>query len=243
MFMSINKKSMIYGFTALLIIAIVSVCIAARDVKEEVEADFEAEPLSVLDGITVLIDPGHGGFDAGASKNNVLEKDLNLSVGLKLKEEIVKRGGKALMTREEDVSTADENRKDGSSKKASDLKKRKEMIKDSNVAVSVHMNKFEQTEYWGAQVFYADTPESKALGEAIQDALKERLDDGNHRVAKKSDNTIFLLKNVAKPTVIVECGFMSNPEELKNLTNEIYQGILAEGICMGIENYFNVYLP
>ena len=243
--MSINKKIMIYGFTALLIVAIITVCLAAKDVKEDVEADYETEaPTSSINGRTILVDPGHGGFDAGASKDNVLEKDLNLNVALKLKDKIRERGGNVLMTRDTDVSTADENRKDGSTKKASDLKKRKEMIKDSDIAVSIHMNKFEQSKYWGAQVFYADrSEESKALGETIQESLKQYLSDGNQRVAKKSDGSIFLLKNADKPVVIVECGFLSNPDELERLKDDAYQNKIAEGICIGIEKYFDIYLP
>ncbi len=239
-----NKKVIIYGFIVLLIVSVIVICIAARDVKEDIEADFDTEPPSSMSEKIILVDPGHGGFDAGASKGETLEKDINLSVALKLKEEILKRGGKAIMTREEDVSTADEKRKDGSTKKASDLKNRKAMINECDIAVSIHMNKFEQPKYWGAQVFYADkSPESKVLGETIQGALKEYLKDGNERVAKKSDGSIFLLKNVPKPTVIVECGFLSNAEELKKLENEDYQRKIAEGICIGIEKYFNIYLP
>ena len=243
--MVVNKKGIIYGFIVLLIVSVFFVCIAARDVKKDVEANYDTEPpRSSMNEKIILVDPGHGGFDAGASKDNIREKDVNLSVGLKLKDEIIKRGAKALMTREDDVSTADENRNDGSTKKASDLKKRKEMIKESDIAISIHMNKFEQSKYWGAQVFYADKPEeSKVLGETIQESLKQYLGDGNQRVAKKSDNSIFLLKNAEKPTVIVECGFLSNPEELERLKDEGYQQKLAEGICEGIEKYFDVYLP
>ncbi len=243
--MVINKKGIVYGFTALLVVSVLFVCIAARDVKEDVEADYDTEPpQSSMSEKIILVDPGHGGFDAGASKGEVLEKDINLSVSLKLRDEIMRRGGKVLMTREDDVSTADENRTDGSTKKASDLKNRKAMIKESDIAISIHMNKFEQTKYWGAQVFYADkSEESKVLGETIQKNLKEYLSDGNQRVAKKSDNNIFLLRNAQKPTIIVECGFLSNSEECEKLKDEGYQQKLAEGICIGIEKFFDIYSP
>ena len=102
------------------------------------------------------------------------------------------------------------------------------------------MNKFEKSEYWGAQVFYAEnSEESKTLGETIQAALPKVLNDNNDRVAKKSNGQIYILKNVKIPTVIVECGFLSNPSEAKKLSDEKYQKNFARAICVGIEDYFN----
>ncbi len=244
MFISIKKKAFIYTFVALLIISILAICLAAREVKDDVEADYEAEPISVLNEKIVLIDPGHGGFDAGASGNGLYEKDVNLSVALLLRDKVNEKGGVAVLTRDTDVSTANES--DKGSKKASDLKRRKAMVseKGADIMVSIHMNKFEQAKYWGVQVFYGEnSPESKVLGETIQETVKEFLNDGNKRVAKESNGKIFLLKNVEKPTVIVECGFLSNTDEARKLSDESYQKMLAEGICLGIERFFDTVLP
>ena len=143
------------------------------------------------------------------------------------------------MTREDDSSTSGE----GKFSKSEDLKKRRNMVKEcgADIFVSIHMNKFTQEKYKGAQVFYsAVNEESRILGEAIQKALPEILNDGNTRVAKKSDGNILILNNVSDPSVIVECGFLSNVEEAENLKNEEYQDKMAQAIYMGIENYFNL---
>lgn len=202
----------------------------------------ENEVEYALAGRTILIDPGHGGFDAGASANGVIEKDVNLAISLKLADVVRENGGNAVLTRDSDVSTADNSRSDGTSKKASDLKRRKEMAEecDADVMISIHMNKFEQSKYWGAQVFYAEnSEESKKLGEVIQSTMPKVLNDGNDRRAKKSDGSIYLLKNTVCPTVIVECGFLSNQNEAEKLTDEAYRKKVAEAICDGVIAYFD----
>ena len=188
----------------------------------------------------LILDPGHGGADGGASANGLTEKDINLSVALKLKDKIEQNGGSVTMTRDGDYSTADENRTDGTSAKKSDLKRRREMVSESgaNMFVSIHMNKFPQEKYWGAQVFYADTPDSsQKLGEAIQSALPRILNDGNERTAKKTNGSIYILKNASVPSVIVECGFLSNPNEAERLKSDDYQTQLADAIFEGICDY------
>lgn len=244
MFMTIKKQTIVYAFSILLVISIAVICFASKEAKQDIEAEDEAQqtPITVLNDKTILIDAGHGGFDAGASGNGLKEKDINLGVALKLRDCVNEMGGKAVLTRESDVSTADESRNDGSTAKASDLKRRKAMAEECNadLMISIHMNKFEQAEYWGAQVFYAEnSEESKILGEIIQAALPKVLNDKNERVAKKSNGQIFILKNVKIPTVIVECGFLSNPSEAKKLADEDYQKNLAQAICTGIEDYYN----
>lgn len=185
--------------------------------------------------------PPHGGFDAGASDNGVQEKDINLDVALRLKEYIEQGGGVAVLTRDEDVSTADPSRS-GTSAKQSDLSERKKLADTSgaDIFVSIHMNKFPQAQYKGAQVFYSPEPEGgKRLGEEIQQSLKDVLQDGNERVAKKIDGGVFILKNTAIPSVIVECGFLSNPQEAELLQQEGYRQKLAWAVYMGITRYFN----
>ena len=101
------------------------------------------------------------------------------------------------------------------------------------------MNKFENPKYSGAQVFYSQNSEdSKKLGELIQASLINNLDNNNNRVAKKNETGIYILKNAKVPAALVECGFLSNPEELNNLTDEEYQIKLAEAIYTGICEYF-----
>ncbi len=190
----------------------------------------------------IVVDPGHGGIDAGASDNGAVEKELNLQIANILKDYIETNGGVCYMTRTEDTNTADPNRGKGVSQKMSDLKMRKKSIEDktADIFVSIHMNKFSQSQYKGLQVFYdGNTEGSKLLGEAIQTSVKTVLKDGNTRQAKATGDKIYILKGNKIPSVLVECGFLSNTEEANNLKNPDYQKKIAWGIFRGIIAYFN----
>lgn len=237
MFTVIKKEVIICVFLVFLGISVALGIYAIKPSKSELVVSDKAM-VGGVSGKIILIDAGHGGVDAGASANGVLEKEINLSVAKKLKEQIETNGGTAVMTREEDCST-DDGTENGSWKVA-DLKKRKNMASEigADIFISIHMNKFPQEKYKGAQVFYSsDNEESRILGEAIQKALPEILDDGNTRVAKKSDGSIFILKGVSIPSVVVECGFLSNKEEAELLKNEEYQNKVAYAIYSGLNNY------
>lgn len=240
MFYTVKKRTIIYGFAFLLAISLVVLCGAVKEASED--AALPATGEAPISGKTILIDAGHGGFDSGASVGDLLEKDLNLSVALKLRVFLKEQGATVVMTRESDISTADESRANGTSAKVSDLKRRREMIEEckADAFVSIHMNKFPQQQYRGAQVFYAEnSDESRMLGEYIQNSLLKTMNDGNMRAAKKSNGSIYILKNAAVPSVIVECGFLSNSEESKLLQNNDYQHKIAFAICMGIFDFFS----
>lgn len=189
--------------------------------------------------ITIVIDPGHGGRDPGKiGINDAKEKDINLSISLKLKDLLEQSNINVIMTRSEDVGLYDDN---DSSKKRSDLKKRVEIINSSAAlfAVSIHQNSFTQESSRGAQVFYYnDSTEGKKLAELIQATLKETLADGNHRLAK-ANNSYYMINKTGCPLVIVECGFLSNRTEAELLINEEYQSKLARGIHAAIMKYIN----
>lgn len=198
-----------------------------------------ATPLS---DITVIIDPGHGGFDAGASANGVIEKNINLDVSKILQQYIESAGGTAILTRTEDASTAVPESERKISMKMSDLSERKKAIEDfdADVFVSIHMNKFEQQQYSGAQVFYdSGSEESKKLAEMLQQALKDVVDKDNKRSAKASKGGIYVLRGNNIPSALVECGFLSNKGEAEKLGDEEYQRKLAWGIYTGIVRYFS----
>ena len=189
----------------------------------------------------ILLDPGHGGIDAGASDNGAVEKELNLEIANILKGYIEENGGVCYMTRVDDTNTADPNRGKGVSQKMSDLKMRKKNIDDykADIFISIHMNRFSQSQYKGLQVFYDDNiDESKLLGESIQNSVRGILKDGNTRKAKATGDKIYVLKGNEIPSVLVECGFLSNKEEAKNLKNPDYQRMIAWGIFCGISQYF-----
>ncbi|MEG2584607.1 MAG: N-acetylmuramoyl-L-alanine amidase, partial [Oscillospiraceae bacterium] len=125
--------------------------------------------------------------------------------------------------------------------KQSDLEMRKNMAEEysADAFVSIHMNKFPQAQYKGSQVFYANEPEqSRKLAESIQQALKDVLQDGNTREAKSNERNVLILKEVKVPSVIVECGFLSNPEEAELLKSDEYRDKIAWAIYIGIVKYF-----
>ncbi len=190
-----------------------------------------------------IIDAGHGSPDGGASgQSGVLEKDINLAIAQKLQVLIEQSGGIAVITRASDEAIYNSDANSIRSKKRSDLKNRKKIMEESeaDVFISIHLNKFEQSKYYGAQVFYSTkNPESKLLGQTIQKELIEGIDNGNTRKAKPATNDIYLLKNTEMPAVIVECGFLSNPEEERLLQTEQYQKRLAWSIYIGLMKYFN----
>lgn len=183
--------------------------------------------------------PPHGGPDGGASSGDVLEKDLNLSVSLKLRDIVNANGNSAVMTRETDDVEMSQN---GKYSKKTDLQHRMDVLNSSqgDIFISIHMNKFSDSKYSGAQVFSSDNgDESKQLGEIIQSSLKNNLDNSNTRAAKGNERNVYILKNAKVPAVLVECGFLSNPDELKLLTEEEYQKKLSEAIYKGIEEYIS----
>lgn len=185
----------------------------------------------------VVIDPGHGGFDPGkVGVNGTLEKDVNLSISLKLKKLLEKDGYQVIMTRETDTGLYSET---DSNKKRTDMRKRVDIINNSGaaVAVSIHQNSFSQESSKGAQVFYhAMSENGKQLAEIIQEQVKADINDGNHRVAKSNDS-YYMLKKTQCPLVIVECGFLSNNTEAGLLIDDSYQDKIAGSIKKGILNY------
>ena len=196
--------------------------------------------LVVIDKNVIIIDPGHGGLDGGAvGINGTLEKDINLKIAYKLKNIAESNGTEVILTRDQDVSLHTTSSDRISSQKRSDLEFRKKFITDNPnyIFISIHQNKFAQSKYRGAQVFYADNQLSENLGNAIQKSLIQHLNDGNTRVAKKVSNDIFLLKGINSTAVIVECGFLSNKEEEQLLNDEKYQQKIAEGIYKGVQNF------
>lgn len=200
----------------------------------------EKEGLEVtnMDGAyVVVVDSGHGGRDGGkVSDSGVLEKDVNLQIALMLKEELEKQGIKVVMTRQTDEGLYEES---DSNKKTADMQARIAIIEESgcDVAISIHQNSYSDSSVKGAQCFYYEgSKEGKKLAETIQSRLVSGVDPGNHRLAK-GNNSYYLLKKTDVPLVIVECGFLSNPEETALLTTSEYQQKLAENIAKAVVSY------
>lgn len=188
--------------------------------------------------IVVVIDPGHGGSDPGkVGINDALEKDINLAIAMKLKELLENEGYEVVLTRKDNNGLYKDS---DTNKKVADMKKRCEIIEnaEADIVVSIHQNSYTNESVSGAQVFYyKNSQEGKKLAAAIQEALKNYLDEDNNRVEKANDS-YYMLLHTPCPTVIVECGFLSNYEEAQALITEDYQQKVAQAIMMGIEEYF-----
>lgn len=184
----------------------------------------------------IIVDAGHGGFDPGkVGVAGSLEKDINLSIALKLKKILTDSGYQVIMTREDDRALCHES---DSRKKMSDLKSRVSMINENKpaVTVSIHQNSYSAGTK-GAQVFYyKDSEESHEFATVLQNTVKEKIADGNHRVEKGNDS-YYMLKKTEGIFAIIECGFLSNPQEEELLKSDSYQQKMAEAIAEGIENF------
>ncbi|RDY30110.1 N-acetylmuramoyl-L-alanine amidase [Lachnotalea glycerini] len=187
----------------------------------------------------VVIDAGHGGNDPGkVGINEVLEKDINLSIALILKKMLEAEDVEVVMTRETDTGLYEESSKN---KKAQDMRNRTSLISKTNpvVAVSIHQNSYHEEYVNGAQVFYYEhSKNAKDLAEVLQKEIKNHVQPDNKREAK-NNSSYYLLKKTDATTVIVECGFLSNREEAAKLTDETYQEKLAWAIHLGILQYIN----
>ncbi len=234
--MFVFKKSRLFS-GILILFFIVFVC---GIMKSAVFSD--KETFLPSEGKTIIIDAGHGAPDGGAvGDSGVLEKDLNLAVAQRLQKFMESGGVQVLLTRSDDNGIYDIS---GSikNKKVSDIKNREKFMQetDADVFVSIHMNKFSEKQYSGPQVFYSvNDDDSKRLAECIQGNMISALSPKSEREIKPADKNIYLLKNATIPAVLVECGFLSNPEEEIKLKDENYQRKLAWAIYCGLIEYFN----
>lgn len=217
--------------------------VMVNGVAEEADADglsSEAEwkdDYSKMQKFCVVVDAGHGGADPGkVGTNGALEKDLNLAIAKRLAVLLEQSDVKVVMTREDDSGLNDA---DADHKKVQDMKRRIARMEETNpdLVVSIHQNSYSTSDVKGAQTFYYTTSaEGKELAEVIQSRMVSGLDPTNHRVAKANDS-YYLLKKTSKPIVIVECGFLSNPQEAQLLCDEVYQERVAWQVHMGVLQY------
>lgn len=194
---------------------------------------------SSSDGLSIVIDAGHGGIDPGkVGINDALEKDINLALALKLRDKFSQDSIRIILTRDSDTGLYSEG---STNKKAEDMQTRCKIISDASpiFTVSLHQNSYPSPEVCGAQVFYfGQSQDGKKLADMIQDSLISNVDPDNHRVAKANES-YYLLKKTPTPTVIVECGFLSNPTEADLLLTDDYQNQLVDAIYNGIQNYLS----
>ncbi|MBO5287366.1 MAG: N-acetylmuramoyl-L-alanine amidase [Clostridia bacterium] len=194
--------------------------------------------------IRLVIDAGHGGEDAGAiAGDGTLEKDLNLEIATLLTALLELNGNDVTMTRESDTLLYDyfDDLEDYTGKKkVYDLKNRLKIASsyENSIYVGIHMNKFSIPKYSGLQVYYsANNDLSRSIASDIRDSVKINLQTENNRNIKKSNGSIYILDNAQIPSVLIECGFLSNEKELELLKSEDYRASLALVLFSALSKY------
>ncbi|MBC8545413.1 N-acetylmuramoyl-L-alanine amidase [Clostridiaceae bacterium NSJ-31] len=190
---------------------------------------------------TIVIDAGHGGIDGGAvGVHKEIEKDINLAIATTLNTMLQAGGYPTVMVRNSDISIHDPQYTSVRQQKVSDIKNRLKLAEETPNAIyiSIHQNQFEQSQYHGAQMFYSvNNPESQILAETLRMQFKTLLQPENERETKPAQKNLYILHHATCPAVLVECGFLSNPDEASLLATEDYQRQVAFTIYTGLLNY------
>ncbi|HHZ06613.1 MAG TPA: hypothetical protein GX401_07510 [Clostridiales bacterium] len=239
MLLKIKKKYII--ITMICVIAIVAIVCLLQASNYSIAANTISSDTNQLP--TIIIDSGHGGEDGGAvGDDGTLEKDINLQISLCLEKLFITNGYKVVLTRDGDYAIYDKGCNNIKEKKISDMKNRLAIFNSSenNIVISVHQNKFTESKYSGTQIFYSpNNKESLQLAESIKQSVTGMLQPNNSRETKSGNKSIYLLWNSKVPSVIVECGFLSNYNERELLKTAEYQNKMAFTIFCGFLEYIN----
>lgn len=227
------RKGIIFS---ILLISLFALGVSAYRVTKVIET------FNKVKSYKIIVDAGHGKPDGGAvSKTGVEEASLNLEIAEKLKGGLEAEGFLVLMTREDENNIADSNKqKSLREMKSSDLTNRVNIANNSgaDIMISIHMNKFDGSSSWGWQTFYSKKSEAgKELASFVQNAIQKHIDKKNKRVALSIEG-IKIIDKTNIPAIIVECGFLSNEEDLSLLQTEDYQNKLVNGIIDGIKEFY-----
>ena len=186
-------------------------------------------------GKTIYLDPGHGGIDSGATYKDIYEKDINLVLTKKLSQVLTSLGATVYLTRETDKDLALTK----TNRKRSDLINRAYLINKTkpDMYISIHLNYITNSKWKGLQIFYNDrNKENEVIASKLTEYLKEKTSNVREY---KNNNTYYMYRNIDPPGVLIEVGFLSNPDDRYRLTHEEYQDILVSNIAYSIEKYFN----
>lgn len=187
--------------------------------------------------VNLVIDAGHGGIDAGTiGIDNANEKDINLSIALMLYDFAMVSGISSFLVRDGDYLVYSDN----DDKSRSDLYNRMDYINsiENSSLISIHQNHYQDSSEWGMQIWYSPNDDkSKIMADNILEITKSNLQSDNTRLNKKSDSSYYLLYKAQVPSIMVECGFMSNSDENKKLQDNKYQKQLAYSIMLGFSEY------
>ena len=217
----------------LVVLSVMVVGLASEQPAAPVEAAADA-----LNGLKVAVDPGHGGYDGGAraATSGKWEKELTLAIARAVQEELTAHGAEVVLTRTEDVCLAQEG--SGKARKRADLQKRLEIAQKAGAEVflSIHLNEYRDRSQSGPQVFYQKGADAgRLLAGALQQSLVNTLQPPKARQANAGD--YYVLRNTALPAALVECGFLSNPEEEKKLLDPAYHQRIARAVANGLAQW------
>lgn len=226
------------------VILLTCVMIVAYETNASDRSFFMPEPLG---GMKIVIDPGHGGEDGGASKGDIVESHITLAIATKVAKQLKRRGAEVVMTRTKEGDVLAEHKPDADyptlrQRKREDLYLREDIVKREkpDIFVTIHANAIPETKWRGAQVFYHK--EGHAGGEALAKAIQQSIRDTLKNTEREalSIKQIYILKKAEVPSVLVETGFLSNDEERALLIDEDYQDKMAKAIVNGIEEYYHM---
>lgn len=233
--MKLNKKSIKLTVGMLGCFALLAVCARMTDSVVPASAGADERPI-------IVIDAGHGGLDGGAvGANGTLEKNVNLSVVLKLRDMLEVSGFNVVLTRDEDISIYDAGVEGIRNQKLSDMENRLEIIQSypDSIFLCVHQNNYTDPQYFGGQMFYNNNnPDNRTLAQIMQNRFAQ-LQQGNDREIKLSGDELYLLKSNTNPSLMIECGFLSNPEEEAKLATAEYQQKVAFTIYSGVLEFMD----
>ena len=184
----------------------------------------------ILNDKTIIIDPGHGSKDMGTSNGIINEKDINLSISKYLKRSLENYGASVYLTREDDYDLSTPNT---NTRKRSDFNNRIKIINDYNadLVISIHQNYYKDPKYNGTQIFYKD---NKELAEYLQKNIN------SNRLTKPISNTLYMYNKINSEVLLIECGFLSNSQDRKNLTDEKYKKAYSIKLAKYIAEYFKI---
>ena len=233
-----RRRALFLGAALCLIVLLSGIVSVVSHIYREVQASSFAST-SPYEKI-VVIDAGHGGEDSGAvGATGVLEKNLNLEMAFKVGELLEKEGYLVVYTRNEDKLLYGKDEDIKGIRKISDLKNRCKIAESypDSIFVSLHMNSFGDSRYSGLQVYYSESSEGSArLANSVQSKVRELIQPENKRKIKAGDG-IYLLENISGDAILIECGFLTNTEECKKLSEKEYQNRLSFAIVCGIIDY------
>lgn len=221
------KKKIRIGIAILSLIALV--------LAIKVQADTKST-YAPLQGVVIVVDPGHGGKDDGARAEGVKEQEVNLAISLKLKAALQAQGATVKLTRDGAYDLASEG---AANRKREDMKQRVAMINEepSDLFISVHLNSYPNVAVHGAHAFYQkENPSSKAFAQIVQNHFNALTKE--EKESKLGD--YYILNYSERPGILVECGFLSNQEDRTKLINEEYQKQLADALCNSVLEYLDV---